>query len=102
MNPAPPSRKQHLLAVAVRLSEMLAIALVGPLMRAGSNQELSGGPEQAPGVAGLTFLVGIGAALLYGTLASVAHFLLRRKAVRLILLVDAILAAGFVLSLVAA
>ncbi|MBI3877217.1 MAG: hypothetical protein HY300_14885 [Verrucomicrobia bacterium] len=88
--------RRHLLVVGLRLVGMGAIAVAGLLASMGANEELSGGREQAPGVAGLLFVIGVAAALIYGLLASAAHFFLRHKSLKIILLVDAILATGFI------
>ncbi len=88
--------RRHLLVVGLRLVGMGVIAIAGLLANVGANEELSGGREQAPGVAGLLFVIGVAAALIYGLLASAVHFFLRHKSLKIILLVDAVLAAGFI------
>lgn len=95
MNSSPGNTwKQHLLAVGFRLACMAVIAVAGLVTAGGA--ERSGGGEQAPGVAGLVFVVGVVAALVFAFIASIAHFCFRQRPLKTILLADALLAAGFI------
>ena len=85
--------KQHLLAVSFRLVCMVVIAVAG-LVTAGGAQRPDGS-EQAPGVAGLVFVVGVVAALVFAFVASVVHFCFRQRPLKTILIADALLAAAF-------
>lgn len=86
--------KQHGLAVFFRLACMAVIAMAGPLMAGGA--ELPDGSERAPGVAGMLFVVGLVAAVIFALCASTAHYFLRQRPLKLILIADALLASGFI------
>lgn len=86
--------KQHLLAVGFRLACMAAITLAGVVT--GVSPERPDGSEQAPGVAGLLFVAGAVAALVFASIASTVHFIRRQRPLKSILVADALLAAAFI------
>lgn len=86
--------KQHLLAVGLRLVWSTAISVAGLI--AGGVPERTDGSEQAPGVAGMVFMGGVIAALVFAFVTSMIHFRFRQRPIKSILLVDALLAAAFI------
>jgi|GEM_PF-2502973 len=88
--------KQHLLAVGFRCGCMGVISLAGVVAGADSPPEQPDGSEQAPGVAGLLFVVGVVAAVVFASIASAIHFCFRKRPLKTILLADALLAAAFI------
>ncbi len=85
--------KQHLLAVGFRLVCMVAISVAGLVTAGGA--ERPDGSEQAAGVGGLVFVVGVVAALVFAFVAWVIHFCFRHRQLKTILIPDAVLAAAF-------
>ncbi len=88
--------KQHLLALGFRGLCMVAITITGPITGVDTQPVRPDGSEQAPGVAGLLFVAGLVAALLFGCLASILHWFRRRRPLKSILLADALVAAAFI------
>ncbi len=88
--------KQHLLALGFRGLCMVAITITGPIVGVDPQPVRPDGSEQAPGVAGLLFVAGVVAALVFGFIASILHWFLRRRPLKMILLVDTLLAAAFI------
>lgn len=94
MDTAGSTWKQHLLAVGFRLVWSTAISVAGLI--AGGVPERTDGSEQAPGVAGMVFMGGVIAALVFAFVTSMIHFRFRQRPIKPILLVDALLAAAFI------
>ncbi|PAW88673.1 MAG: hypothetical protein B9S33_04295 [Pedosphaera sp. Tous-C6FEB] len=88
--------KQHLVAVGFRLLCMVIISFTGLMAGTDSSPERADGTEQSPGVAGLLFVAGVVAALVFAFVASLIHFAFRRRPLKTILIADALLAAGFI------
>ncbi|MEW6305582.1 MAG: hypothetical protein AB1705_19055 [Verrucomicrobiota bacterium] len=88
------TRRKHLVLVVARLLGMLVIAVSG-IVALGSPPP--GAEERAPGVAGMLFVGGVVLAVVYGIIATAVHYFLRQKPLLTLLMIDAILAAGFVL-----
>lgn len=88
--------KQHLLAVGFRFLCMAVISFAGVVAGSDSPPERPDGSEQSPGVAGLLFVTGVFAAVVFALLASIVHFCLRRRPLKFIVLADALLAAAFI------
>ncbi len=88
--------KRHLLAIGFRCACMAAITITGPLVGVDTQPERPDGSEQAPGVAGLLFVAGVVAAVVFALIASSVHWFLRRRPLQTILLAEALLAAAFI------
>lgn len=88
--------KQHLLAVGFRLLCVVIISFAGVVTGVDSQPERPDGSEQSPGVAGLLFVAGVVAAMVFASIASTLHFLLRRRSLKTLLLADTLLAVAFV------
>lgn len=88
--------KQHLLAIGFRFLCVVVISFAGVVAGTDSPPERPDGSEQAPGVAGVLFVAGVVAAIVFAFVASILHFLLRQRPLKSLLLADALLAAAFV------
>lgn len=96
MNNSGTTWKRHLLVIGFRCACMAAITITGPLVGVDTQPERPDGSEQAPGVAGLLFVAGVVAAVVFALIASSVHWFLRRRPLKTILLAEALLAAAFI------